>query len=648
MNSRLTGPFETLTSLLRRFQLFQREPRERSKGRPAAGPLRPAAAFTLLLVLLQCVVEIGSGRHVPTLLAIHRDRGFWGPAAALLGMSAILVWRGLPRGVRQVSGFVALILVLLEVTRLSVRLELVRACWLTLDLVVRLAIATCWVAACCGLIAVPVWLWRRTRPSRTPVWVRWWFAATLFITMLEAGSRVIDRRPLASPVKLPEHWSSHDQSDGEFRIAAIGGSTMLGFPYEPKVDIPTACAAHLQSRYPARKFTVENVAVGGINFRTAIAQLETLPTRPDLILLYTGHNEVFFDVDNDVIRPGSCVPLIDLCLEWSIAYRACSRTFVQHYYADQTRFVRKLFDSPQYSERVTQERLERFRRTLVQFAHSCRKKDIRMIWFVPAAAEGTFEPNRSYTRRDLTADRQEVIRGRLAEARREELAGRWQAAEQIYRSLLDDYPDFAEFHHRLGEALVQQKRFAEAKLSFRAAIDCDGHPCQASSSYRQCIVDVARQERIPLIDAEEELSTVTSSGLLDRTVIHDNVHMTLRGYLTLGRAAAETAVAESLVADQADAMPVEQDRFDDAAFLAARNFGVDDLATAYDRIAFALDHLSEQRYDPSRRNAAAEQYRHWAEGLRTGAIQPGEQGTESLTQLGPGGRAAVTVGANRN
>ncbi len=606
-------------------------------GRPAAGPLGPAAAVTALLVALLCAVDIGTKWHVPVLVAIYQDKAFWWPAAALTGMCVVVVWRGPPRGMAQVSAFIALNLVLIEAIQLSVQLELYRACWWTLDLVLRLATAACWVAASCGVIAVPVWLWRRVRPGRAPAWLRWWFASTVFIAFAEAGARTIERPPPAPAVKLPAHWSSRDRSGGEFRIAAIGESSMIGFPYEPKVDIPTVCRAHLEARYPARTFTVENVAVGGIDLRTAIAQLERLPTRPDLILLYSGHNEEFFDVESDVNRPKSSVPLVDLCFQWSAAYRAFSKAAERCYSVDrdQPGAGRRLFDSAQYLEGVAQERLERFRQTLVQFARGCRQQGVSAIWFVPAAGEGTFEPNRSCSRAPLSAGRQEAICGKLAEARGLERAGRWQEAEQVYRGLLNDEPEFAEFHFRLGESLVQQHRIPEAKRSFRAAIDCDGHPCQATSSYRQCIMDVAQQERIPLIDAQQELEAVTASGLLDRTVMLDHVHMSLRGYLALGRAAAELAVAESLVGEGATAgVP---DAVDYATFLAEADFDARDLATAYDRIAFALDYLCRHRYDPARRHAEADQYRRWAEGLRTGAIQPGEQGTESLTQSEPGG-----------
>jgi tetratricopeptide (TPR) repeat protein len=439
-------------------------------------------------------------------------------------------------------------------------------------------------------------------------------------------------------VQLPEHWSGDNRPNSEFRIVAIGGSTMLGFPYHPKVDIPTICQAHFESRFPDRTFTVENVALTGINFRTAIARLERIPTRPDLILLYTGHNECFFDVDNDVIRPESSVPLVDHCFDWSSAYRAFSKFAEQRYSARRERANegRRFFEAPRFSEPVAQERLERFRQTLVQFARALRQQEISTIWFVPGSGEGTFEPNRSCSRGPVSADRQETIRGQLDEARSLEQAGLWQNAEEVYRSLLNDDPRFAEFHFRLAEALVQQDRFMEAKQSFHAAIDFDGDPCRASSHYRQCIADVAMQEHIPLIDAVEELSAITATGLLDRTVIHDNVHMTLRGYLTLGRAAAERAVAMSLLGDAASP-PASQVEFDDAAFLAETGFDARDLATAYDRTAFVLDHFTRHRYDPARRKAEAAQYRYWAEALRTGAIEPGAQGTESLTQLEPGG-----------
>lgn len=597
------------------------------------------------MLLLHCIVDFrGYKWDAPLLQAIFQDRAFWGPIAALTGFSIILARRGLPRRITHVAAFAALILLLVAVNWLTVQMELQRTCWLVLDLVLRLAVAACWVIACGGLIAFAVWLRRRNRSRPAPAWLRWWFATTLFITLAEAGTRIIERPPPAPVVTLPEHWSSAPRSGDEFRIVAIGGSTMLGFPYHPKVDIPTICRAHLAAQYPDRTFTVQNVAQNGISFQTAVEHLKDVPTRPDLILLYTGHNEVFFDVEQDAVRPESPVPLVDLCFHWSAAYRVFSQVARQHYIArrEQAGDGRQLFDTPQFSERVAEERRQRFRHTLIQFARALREHEIHTVWFVPASGEGTFEPNRSTSSLPLTDEYRQAVDRQLAKARTLEQTGRWDDAEQVYRSLLERDPDVAEFHYRLAEALVQQNRIPEAKQSFRAAIDCDVYACQASSGYQQCIIDVAAQEQIPLIDAAAVLSPLTPRGLLDRTVIHDNVHPTLCGFLTLGRAAAQQVIEASFVAespspDTPSSVDDAASSLDDAQILAQTGIDSHDLATAYDRVAFALNHLAKQRYDPSRRHAEAEQYRRWAAALRTGEIKPGEQGTESLTTLTPGG-----------
>ncbi len=598
-----------------------------------SGSLCITAAYIGVVVLVGFFVEVAADLHWQPVPMLHSDRGFWMPLVGVIGIAAILFRRGFPKHLAQVVGHVALLVVLIIATWWSVEFELVRTVAVTTAVIMQLMTAACWVFAVAGLAAVPVWLHRRS--SSAPLWVKAWFAATLFVGFSEAGVRFIEH-PSHTPVRLPDHWPAFDESEQEFRIAAIGGSTMLGFPYEPKIDIPQICKAHLELQFPDYTFTVENVARGGINFQTAIEQLQSLDTRPDLILLYTGHNEAFFDVDNDVIRPESALPILDNWFQWSAAYCAVVSIGRRLYFAkrDHEQFGRKLFDSPQYSEHVSQERLVRFRQTLIDFARACHQKGIALIWFVPAAGEGTFEPNRSCAWQTISTDEQRRIRELLADARQLEQTGRWNQAEAIYRRLAEAYPDFAEFHFRLGEVLVEQGSIVEAKRHFRSAVDLDGHPCRAQSSYCECIIEVARQEGIPIIDSKAELSQMTDDGLLDRAVFHDNVHMTMAGYWALGRAAAESVSAQEFLGGRGSDDSVE---IDFPTYLRDVKFDTDDLATAYDRTAFALEHLSQQRFDGTRRLTEAEQYRRWAADLRAGVIQPGQAGTESLQRLFPAG-----------
>ena len=608
------------------------------KSPNSRGPLGMAAVFAAVLVLISSLMELSVGWNESLLISMKSEWLFWMPVASVLGMLVILYRRGLPKSIWQAALFVLINLGLIAVARLVWQGELANAVWLTIDASTRLVLAACWVVVGCGAVAIPVWLKNRVPSAPAPVWVKMWFATALFIGMAELGTRVLQRQPQQS-LELPANWLPRDPSNTEFRIAAIGGSTMRGFPYEPKIDIVTVCQAHLEVRSPDRSFLVDNMARTGINLRGAIERLALLEDRPDMIVMYAGHNEAFFDVESDAMRPESSVPHLDACFQWSSAYRVFSTAMRNGYIADHDLedFGRKLFEAPLYTDDVSHERLGRFRRTLVEFARLCRQENISLVWFVPAAGEGTFEPNRSWVGSEVPMERQDSVQQLLDETRRVEQVGRWSEAEDIYRDLLKEYAGFAELHYRLAECLVAQDRIAEAKLSFREAIDCDGFSCRATSSYRQCIVDVAREEQIPLVDAEEVLSAVSESGLLDRTVMHDHVHPTLAGYSALGRALADLSVMQSLAVDGHDVAPVKTAAIDFPTLLNRAEFDAEDLAVAYDRIAFALDHLAVKRYDPNLRHAEATQYRQWATRLRSGEIQPGEEGTESLSHFQPGG-----------
>src|SRR5690606_39016834 len=95
----------------------------------------------------------------------------------------------------------------------------------------------------------------------------------------------------------------------------------------------------------------------------------------------------------------------------------------------------------------------------------------------------------------------------------------------------------AEIEFWFGVCLREVGQIDAAREWFRRSIDHDGQPASANSAYRAIIADVAGRFGIELIDAAAVLRRVSPPGLLDRHVIHDNVHPTLRGYHALGLAA---------------------------------------------------------------------------------------------------------------
>ena len=76
------------------------------------------------------------------------------------------------------------------------------------------------------------------------------------------------------------------------RVFALGGSTTQGQPYRTETAFAKWLTLRLQAAVPNRHFEVINC--GGISYasyRVAAILNEVLGYSPDLILLYTGHNE---------------------------------------------------------------------------------------------------------------------------------------------------------------------------------------------------------------------------------------------------------------------------------------------------------------------------------------------------------------------
>lgn len=79
-----------------------------------------------------------------------------------------------------------------------------------------------------------------------------------------------------------------------FRIFIMGGSSAAGFPYEPNGSVASYLLDRLSLVYPDSKIEVINCSMSAINSYT-LRDLTPgiLEQKPDLILIYAGHNEYY-------------------------------------------------------------------------------------------------------------------------------------------------------------------------------------------------------------------------------------------------------------------------------------------------------------------------------------------------------------------
>jgi hypothetical protein len=420
---------------------------------------------------------------------------------------------------------------------------------------IAVALSTAMVAALAALLLGAALTWlarlhRHGRPSARPTWAErvrvrpallsvgvvlffTWIALEILggaFLLWNARSRL---RPL--PATLP------DAAPGTFSIVAIGESTTLGSPYDARLSFAHVVGWRLAAAFPELKISVENLAFGGAVLEDMHEALHRLRTRPDLLLVYAGHNEFLrFPPDREAGRPYYGIRHFSL-LAHAIA-RQLERFGAHEGPLWQGR--RSLLDRPICTTHETAEIHRRFHTTLADILRMMQDARRPAIVFLPAANESGFGPNRSTLPDDTpmaTRSRLEHIYARLA------LPGlQPRATLHMLQTARRLAPGFAETWFRLGRWYENAGRMTKARRCYQRAIDADGSPLRATSTIRRLIRAAARDHDAVLLDARKTMVGFSANGVLGNDVIHDNCHPNLPIHVALANAVLRALSARAI------------------------------------------------------------------------------------------------------
>ncbi len=482
----------------------------------------------------------------------------------------------------------------------------------------------------CGAVLVLLCETIRRGKLRWQPWVpgllRIGFAALLTAPILEGTAQLIERskfQPLPMPGTLPA------SAEGDIRIAAIGGSTMLGFPYEPHYSIGHVLAWQLRQMYPEHEVQLENLAVTGANLEQALARLGDLTRKPDVILVYSGHNQFFHRLEELGLARSASWGAIDDWMSLSAVFRIINPLLAQQMMVTESpEGDRRLCGNRICPPHLFTTRLNRYARQLDEFFHWADQNGISVVFCSPVAGESDFEPNLSLgDTGDLTT--MTVIENQWAKIRSLQLNQEWKVALDLCSSLIQKYPDVAEFRFRAGECCLKLDQAEAARSHFEKAINMDQFPIRALDSYRQAGLQTARQNGVTCVDAEQVIRRHSEHGLLGAESFLDGVHPNLRSTYLIGRAVTDAAMTAG--AFHRHGTPSHADRLTFTESMQDHGIDGDVLAKAYQTTVDVLERYSDFRpFDRERRLNEATDYSALAAKLRDKHIVPGEGGAESV------------------
>ena len=338
------------------------------------------------------------------------------------------------------------------------------------------------------------------------------------------------------------------------RIVLVGGSAIKGFPQTRRFAASAFLAEMLDDAWPGRTVEVINLgttAVASFPVREFLGQ--ALEYEPDLVIVYSGHNEFYGAYGVASSNQAGSTPLM-LKFQHQIhelaIIQALSR-FIHYLAGDRPPSLMEIMVG---QDHVEADSWKREAASNLLYAHvgsmiaMCNEREVAILVCTLPGNERDLVPIGS----DRTSEEHEAV---ITAAR----SGYGDEPERFIgelSSLLQHRPDHARAHFYLGKAYFETGDNARARHHFVKARDLDPMPWRATSAIQQSIRRAAKEQGAVLCDVEGAFRARSPGGSIGWELMDDHVHPTLQGQALLAR-----TIVESLV-ERTDALSVSRERFD--------------------------------------------------------------------------------------
>jgi len=345
--------------------------------------------------------------------------------------------------------------------------------------------------------------------------------------------------------------------EGLFRIFAFGGSTIMGSPYYGRSSFPRMLEYALRKAYPEKEVEVINLGASGMNsLEVKSCLLQSLKYQPDLVLIYSGQNELFVAS----LVPDYQHPLLDRILDQlrlhSRLYqlvRSFDKLFllIPAFVGTHQEVVERLgvnLESPApESQPVTEEfrkqRMLSYQYHLERMLSVLKRKKIPTLLCAVTVNLKDWPPEWLPYPQGLSEEQTEFLIKNLAQAYTYIFEGRLREAEQFLDQAKSLAPDYAMYQFLAGWLEEKRGDFSSAKEHFLLARKLDNSRHRAPPEINQIIRRLAQKYPVILVDVESLFfqQAKTTPGF---DLFVDHCHPTLFGQWLIARAIFQKIIQE--------------------------------------------------------------------------------------------------------
>ena len=322
----------------------------------------------------------------------------------------------------------------------------------------------------------------------------------------------IGRKYFSKTKALPESIQDvfdKEKKENSYRIFVLGGSSAAGYPFMPLGSFSRYIDQRLKHVYPNKKIEVVNISLTAINSYTIRDFIPgVLEQKPDLILVYAGHNEYYGALGIGSMESlGSSREMVNLILYLN-KYRTTQliRNFIS--------WAIGLFGNDEEVQsgtlmaRIAEDQaiplnsetyrlgVEQFRGNLRDVIEMIRSQKVNLII-------GNLVSN-------IKDQKPFISKG----------TNTLPSANEIYFNALAEY--IAGNYHK-SDSL------------FRFAKDLDLLRFRAPEDFNKVISELSDEYNIPLADIESAFEENSPNGIIGNNLMIDHLHPTVKGYQLMGK-----------------------------------------------------------------------------------------------------------------
>lgn len=318
------------------------------------------------------------------------------------------------------------------------------------------------------------------------------------------------------------------------RVLLVGESAIQGYPEPRHLAASAFLQLMLQDAWPERRVEVINLGTTAIaSFPVLGILTEALNYQPDLVVIYTGHNEFFGTYGVASVGRAGSRPWMLRANRWlhslalvqglhSLRPRATS--------GDNRTLMEEMMGQNYIAENDWRRRAAAnlLYENVGEMLRRCAAHSVpAMVCTLPTNERG-LAPIGLDKLDDLPEANRQEIDSLLLKVESDERANLGQATAALQR-VLQLAPKDARAHYLLGQALTSQARHAEALEQYVAARDLDTMPWRAPSSSLNAVLRAAGEQQAPVCDLVKAFRAASPGQAIGWELMDDHVHPTLRG-----------------------------------------------------------------------------------------------------------------------